>query len=152
MKVTVRQVAEPDLNELAELFDLYRQFYEQEPDVQRAFEFISQRFNNAESLVLVAEDDQLGLLGFCQLYPSFCSVEAGPIYVLYDLFVLPAARKHGVGRLLLQTAEARALADGKLRMDLTTAKTNGLAQALYESLGWVRDEVFFAYSRRVQPV
>jgi len=37
-----------------------------------------------------------------------------------------------------------------VRMDLTTAKTNHAAQALYESLGWVRDEVFFAYNRRVQ--
>jgi len=34
-------------------------------------------------------------------------------------------------------------------MDLTTARTNVVAQSLYESLGWVRDEVFLGYSRRV---
>lgn len=150
MSIVVREAKKSDLNEVAELFDLYRQFYEQKSDPVLVLEFIAQRFNSAESVILVAEDDQLGLLGFCQLYPSFCSVEAGPIYVLYDLFVLPAARKHGLGRLLLQAAEAKAMVDGKVRMDLTTAKTNVVAQALYESLGWVRDEVFFAYSRRIE--
>jgi len=34
-------------------------------------------------------------------------------------------------------------------MDLTTARSNVTAQSLYESLGWVRDDVFFAYNRRV---
>jgi hypothetical protein len=27
------------------------------------------------------------------MYPSFCSVEAAPIYTLYDLFVSPLARE-----------------------------------------------------------
>jgi ribosomal protein S18 acetylase RimI-like enzyme len=51
--------------------------------------------------------------------------------------------------MLLQAAEAQAAKAGKVRMDLTTAKTNKAAQSLYESLGWVRDDVFFAYNRRV---
>jgi ribosomal protein S18 acetylase RimI-like enzyme len=46
-------------------------------------------------------------------------------------------------------AAAPAAADGKVRMDLTTARSNHAAQALYESLGWVRDEVFLAYARRM---
>ena len=32
-------------------------------------------------------------------------------------------------------------------MDLTTARNNATAQSLYESLGWVRDEVFYTYTR-----
>jgi ribosomal protein S18 acetylase RimI-like enzyme len=78
-------------------------------------------------------------------------VEAKPIYTLYDLFVLPAARKMGIGRMLLCAAEQQAQATGKARMDLTTARSNTPAQALYESLGWVRDEVFLAYNRRITP-
>jgi hypothetical protein len=35
-------------------------------------------------------------------------------------------------------------------MDLITTKTNKPAQAPYESLGWVRDEVFFAYSKPIE--
>lgn len=33
---------------------------------------------------------------------------------------------------------------------LTTAKTNTPAQAAYESLGWLRDKVVYAYSQVVQ--
>lgn len=150
MTLTTREAREGDLAAVAQLFDQYRQFYEQAPDAQRALQFITERFTRQESVLLVAQDDAGALVGFCQLYPSFCSVEAKPIYVLYDLFVAPTARKSGAGRALMLAAETRARQDGKARMDLTTAKTNLRAQALYESLGWVRDEVFFAYNRHVE--
>ena len=48
--------------------------------------------------------------------------------------------------MLLRAAETLAAENGKTRMDLSTAKTNKAARAAYESLGWVRDEVFYAYS------
>lgn len=147
MEISIREITENDLPKVAELFDLYRQFYEQAPDIDRAYEFIADRFNKNESVILVAESSKEELVGFCQLYPTFCSVEAAPIYSLYDLFVLPAARKLGVGKALLLAAEAKATAEGKVRMDLTTAKTNLSAQSLYESLGWQRDNIFYAYNR-----
>jgi len=149
MKIITREANKNDLSKVAKLFDLYRQFYEQQPDYQLAHEFITTRYNNRESIILIAESNNMGVVGFCQLYPTFCSVEAKPIYTLYDLFVTASARKHGVGRQLLLAAEAKAIEDGKVRMELTTAKTNTSAQALYESLGWVKDEVFFAFSRQV---
>lgn len=149
MNIKIREVQESDLAEVAVLFDHYRQFYEQASDLNLSRKFIGQRFQNRESVILVAACSESGLVGFCQLYPTFCSVEAKPIYVLYDLFVHPAARKDGVGRLLLEAAEGKAAAEGKSRMDLNTAKTNKPAQSLYESLGWVRDEIFCAYSRSI---
>ena len=147
MKITIRESTHADIAQVAVLFDLYRQFYEQEANPELALNFITARFEKLESVILVADAQDGCIVGFCQLYPTFCSVEATPIYALYDLFVLPEARKHGVGKLLLQAAEAKARAAGKARLDLTTAKTNLPAQRLYESLGWVRDEVFFAYNR-----
>jgi ribosomal protein S18 acetylase RimI-like enzyme len=151
MNIVTREARTADVPAVAELFDLYRQFYEQPANPLLARQFISDRLGNHESLILVAEANSSGLLGFCQLYPGFCSVEAQPIYVLYDLFVLPSARKAGIGRMLLLAAEARAAVDGKARMDLSTARTNTPAQSLYESLGWLRDDVFFTYTRRVSP-
>jgi ribosomal protein S18 acetylase RimI-like enzyme len=141
-------MTEADLPMVARLFDLYRQLYGQPPDLRLASTFIRERWTRKESVLLVAELQAHGIVGFCQMYPTFCSVEAAPIYVLYDLFVLPEARKFGAGRALLQAAEARAAADGKARIDLTTAKSNLDAKSLYESLGWVRDEIFDAYSKR----
>lgn len=138
-----------DLEPVAALFDAYRQFYEQAPDLALARQFVADRIQHQESVILVAETDERQILGFCQLYPSFCSVLARPIYVLYDLYVAVQGRKAGVGRALLLAAHAQALHSGKARMDLTTAKTNGPAQSLYESLGWVRDEVFYTYNKTV---
>jgi ribosomal protein S18 acetylase RimI-like enzyme len=47
-------------------------------------------------------------------------------------------------------AEAHAAENGFVRMDLSTAKTNLEAQSLYQSLGWIRDEAFYVYSRALQ--
>lgn len=146
---TIRPATAADLPAAAQLFDLYRQFYEQPPDAARALAFLQARQARGESVLLVAQGGAQQLVGLCQLYPSFCSVEAQAIYVLYDLFVHPAARQQGVARQLLQAAEARAAADGMARMDLTTAHTNTAAQALYAAMGWVRDTVFCTYTRRV---
>jgi ribosomal protein S18 acetylase RimI-like enzyme len=136
-----------DLDAVAPLFDAYRQFYEQQPNPGLAREFIRQRMQNQESVILLAQNAARQAVGFCQLYPSFCSVEAQPIFVLYDLYVVPEARRTGAGTALLQAAEKLAADSGKARLDLTTAKTNLRAQAAYESLGWVRDDVFYAYSK-----
>jgi len=138
-----------DLDAVAALFDAYRQFYEQPPDLALATRFIRERMQNDESVILLTTNEARQALGFCQLYPSFCSVEAAPIYTLYDLFVVPEARRTGAGRALLLAAERQAAAHGMARMDLTTARTNHAAQSVYESLGWVRDEVFLTYTRRV---
>ena len=149
MNITTREARHSDIPAIADLFDQYRQFYEQPPNLSLAHAFINERFGKKESVILVAEHEGSDLLGFCQLYPTFCSVEAKPIYVLYDLFVLATARQSGAGKLLLKAAATKAAADGKVRMDLTTAKTNKAAQSLYESLGWVRDEIFYSYSMGV---
>ena len=147
--VHIRLATPADADAIAPLFDAYRQFYEQAPDLAVAHAFIAQRLERAESVVLLALDASGSPIGFCQLYPTFCSVEAAPIYTLYDLFVDPGARKTGAGRRLLLAAEATARAHGKARMDLTTAHTNTSAQSLYESLGWVQDTVFRAYTKRI---
>ena len=51
---------------------------------------------------------------------------------------------------LLQHAALLAAKQGVARMDLTTAKTNLPAQTAYEALGWIRDEVFYAYSKHIK--
>jgi ribosomal protein S18 acetylase RimI-like enzyme len=147
--INVRLAALADLSLVAALFDSYRQFYEQPADLALATRYIEDRMKARESVILVAEEDSVNVVGFCQMYPTFCSVEAAPIYALYDLFVSPAARKLGAGRALLLSAERHAKDQGMVRLDLTTAKANLSAQSVYESLGWERDEVFYAYNKRV---
>lgn len=136
-----------DIDEISKLFDLYRQFYEQESNPEMAKEFIQNRVCNNESTIIVACDKNGEMLGFCQLYPTFCSVLAAPIFALYDLFVTPNKRRAGAGKMLLLAAENLAIERGISRLDLTTARSNLPAQALYESLGWEKDTVFLGYNK-----
>lgn len=143
----IRRATTHDLEALAVLFDAYRRFYQQPADLAKARAFLGARLGHGDSVIFVAEGATPGeLVGFTQLYPTWCSVAAGPIFVLYDLFTDVAARRTGTGRALLRAAEAHARAAGAVRMDLQTAHTNLGAQALYESLGWKLDTEFRVYS------
>ena len=149
--IKISTATKAEVAAIAHLFDAYRQFYQYPPDLVLANRYIAERIEKADSLILLAQDASAQALGFCQLYPTFCSLEAKPIYALYDLYVAPAARGAGIGNLLLLAAEQSAREHGMCRLDLTTAKTNLPAQAAYEALGWVRDEVYFSYSKAVSP-
>jgi RimJ/RimL family protein N-acetyltransferase len=46
----------------------------------------------------------------------------------------------------MERARAFATETGAFRLELQTARNNKPAQALYESLGWVRDEQYFVYT------
>ena len=139
-----------ELEVIAALFDAYRQFYEQASDLASATRFIRERMQRNESVILLASCENKKTVGFCQLYPTFCSIEANPSYLLSDLFVVPEARRSSIGKALLLAAEKYSAEHGMVKMELTTARTNKPAQAAYESLGWIRDEVFYAYSKCVE--
>lgn len=144
----IRQATVADLDIVAPLYDAYRQFYTQPADLAAARAFIGERMQRGESTVFLALDDGPGTsaLGFTQLYPAFCSVAARPYLVLYDLYVAPDARRRGVARYLMERARQYAVESGAFRLELQTARANRPAQALYESLGWVRDEQYFTYT------
>ncbi len=152
--LTIRKANIDDLEQIAVLFDTYRQFYKQTSDIALAKTFIADRLNNKDSVILVAAKNNTNnheqkLIGFCQIYPSFCSVIVAKIGVLYDLYVDANDRKTGSGRALMLAAHEYAAHNGFARLDLSTAKTNTSAQALYESLGWQRDKVFYTYSKAI---
>jgi ribosomal protein S18 acetylase RimI-like enzyme len=144
MTDTVLRATPADLDRLTPLFDAYRQFYGQQSDLIVARQFLNDRLTRNESVVLVAEDRDRAAIGFVQLYPSFSSILAAPMYVLSDLYVVPEARRKGVGTHLLTSAAEMARQAGSIRLELATAITNIAAQRLYEVLGWQRDE-FYQY-------
>ncbi|GLQ49711.1 GNAT family N-acetyltransferase [Dyella flava] len=145
MRFTIHQATVHHLDTLVPLFDGYRQFYRQPPDPARARSFLAERFAHHESVILLACDEQGTGLGFIQLYPLFSSVRAVRTYLLNDLFVSVQARRHGVAKALLLAAAEHSRALGAASLALTTALDNKPAQALYESLGWERDQVFCEY-------
>ncbi|HEU0223968.1 MAG TPA: GNAT family N-acetyltransferase [Steroidobacteraceae bacterium] len=145
--IITRRATLDDLDAIAPLFDAYRQFYQQPADLALARRYVQERMQRGESVIFVAEGADRRPVGFTQLYPTFCSVRAAPTFVLYDLFVAPGARGTGAGRALMQAAEAYAASTGAARLELSTARTNTIAQSLYESQGWNRDEAFYVYHK-----
>lgn len=145
MSITVRQATIHDLDLVAPLFDAYRVFYGQPTDIARATQFLRERFQHHDSVVLLALDGEGEGVGFVQLYPMFSSVRTARMYLLNDLFVAPNARRRGVAATLMREAMDFARAIGVSGMTLATAHTNAPAQQLYESMGWKRDEEFREY-------
>ena len=128
IKITLAN--EEHLDELARLFNLYRIFYEQKDDIDRARYFIKNRLTNEESIIFISTDGSEKLNGF----------------VLYDLYVDQNHRGEGVGRLLMNQARDFAKENDYKRLELSTAKDNFIGQSLYKSLGYEVDEDFFHFS------
>jgi GNAT superfamily N-acetyltransferase len=142
--IAIQQATARDLDQLAPLFDAYRQFYGQRSDAPAARAFLLDRFRHSESVIFIATDDRKAI-GFTQLYPSFSSISLARIYVLSDLFVVSEVRKQGAGRKLLEAAVDFGRLVGAYQLTLETARTNLTAQSLYEASGWTRDTEFFVY-------
>jgi ribosomal protein S18 acetylase RimI-like enzyme len=136
------------MDDLATLFDQYRVFYNQTSDLASAKQFLSERFQQCDSVIFVAEDEQ-SMAGFTQLYPSFSSVSMQRVWILNDLFVAEAYRQQGVASLLMDAAEQYAADSGAIRIVLATQMTNTTAQKLYESRHYVKDEAFYHYALRL---
>lgn len=144
--IAVRQAVLSDLEELAQLFDQYRQFQAQPSDVAAARAFLRARFDHSESILFLAHDGATPV-GFAQLYPSFSSVALARVFILNDLFVREAGRRKGVASALLAAVEAYGMALGAVRITLNVARDNQSAQALYEARGWQQDDHFYMYHR-----
>ena len=134
---------------IAPLFDAYRQFYGQPPDLEGARQFLFERLQRGESVIFAVVENE-NALGFTQLYPSFSSVSLKPIWILNDLFVVEKARHRGIGARLLMASRDHATQTGAARLVLSTAVENVTAQALYERQGWQKDSGFAHYKFELQ--
>ena len=129
---------------IAPLFDAYRQFYKRPSDLTAAERYLCERLARKESVIFLAVQGR-DAIGFTQLYPSWASLSMKPLWILYDLFVTPNARRTGAARALMERARQLAASSGAEGLLLETATDNLPAQRLYESLGWKRDTEFYTY-------
>ena len=135
---TISRAGPADLDALAQLFDAYRQFYQQPSDLPLARQWLRERLRFGESVVLVAKRGGTAV-GFTQLYPMFSSVRTAKTWILNDLFVDATARRKGVARALLDAAAVFAREDGAMGISLETSQDNAAARALYRAAGWNED-------------
>lgn len=150
VKMKVIKASVSNLDDIAILFDAYRQFYEQKSDIQGAKDFIEMHMKNGDSVIYLALSEGNEPLGFAQLYPSFSSVAMKRMWYLNDLYVSENARKKGVGRALLQKIAAFVKDTDAITVKLATAVSNEKAKSLYESEGYVKVTAFEHYTQRVK--
>ncbi|MBZ5859047.1 GNAT family N-acetyltransferase [Flavihumibacter profundi] len=136
--ITIRKAFLSDLAAVAFLFDQYRQFYNQLPDLDKARAFLKERLEKNESVILVAMENG-EFLGFTQLYPIFSSVSLSRTWLLNDLFVSPEQRGKGIGSMLLDAAKEIGRHSNAKWILLETAEDNTIAQSVYEKNGWIRE-------------
>ena len=145
MSSEITRVSFDHMDRLAPLFSGYRDFYEQEVDAEAEKNYLEERLERGECVIFLASSAGVDA-GFVLLYPGFDSVKLGSVWTLHDLYVMPETRRQGIGKLLMNKAREFCSGKGAHRIDLSTAVTNIVAQPLYESLGYERDEVFYSYS------
>jgi GNAT superfamily N-acetyltransferase len=131
-----------DAKLVATLFNDYRIFYEQQSDEVAAYEFISNRLVNKESVIFLATYQNIPA-GFVQLYPIFSSVSMQRTWLLNDLFVHQNFRQKGIGEALLQKAALHGKVNNAKWLLLQTAAANHSAQKLYEKNGWIKQSDYF---------
>ncbi|MFT3680615.1 MAG: GNAT family N-acetyltransferase [Ferruginibacter sp.] len=142
MVLEIRKATMSDVAAVALLFDSYRVFYKQASDLPAAFDFLSQRIGNNESVIFIAT---MGgeTVGFVQLYPIFSSVRLKTAWLLNDLFVSEKARRQGIAEALLEQAKELGAETHAAWILLQTGDDNYRAQSVYEKNGWIKVSDFF---------
>lgn len=114
--------------------------------LETANNFLTQRLEANDSTCLGAFSGG-ELAGFALCHHTQNSLRLAPAWILHDLFVSPAHRRHGVAGALLGAVHARAAAAGACEVVLSTAHQNTAAQALYAKHGYREDTAFRVYVR-----
>jgi ribosomal protein S18 acetylase RimI-like enzyme len=100
------------------------------------------------ALVAVDPDDSVYGLALVRLQPEPLSHD--PSAHLEVLVLAPAAERQGMGRALIDAAEAGARARGAMHMTLHVFATNTRARRLYERAGYVGE--ILRYRKRLEPI
>jgi ribosomal protein S18 acetylase RimI-like enzyme len=150
MAITIRPLLPADLPRLSPLFGAYLDFYGVPQEAQRRTIFLAQRLGADDSTCLGAFAGE-ELAGFALCHHTHNSLRLAPAWILHDLFVSPAHRRHGVAESLLAAVHARAAAAGACEVVLSTAQDNTAAQALYTKQGYREDATFRVYACDLRP-
>ena len=150
MEFKIIEAESNHIEQVGELFDLYRQFYKYESNLIESTNYVKDRINNKESIIFIAINDNNEAIGFVQLYETFGSLDLGKIIILYDLYVKKDHRKNKVGRQLMLRSHKYAKKINAKRIQLSTAIDNFIGQSLYKSLGYVKDADFYTYDFEIK--
>ena len=119
------------------LHDFNTEYDEPTPGVERLTEIVTAMFEVGEITVLLAGE---GPDGIAVLRFRTAIWTGKPEAHLQELYVVPALRGKGIGRVLLEETMDAAREAGATGIDLNTGATDTAARALYESCGFTNRE------------
>jgi GNAT superfamily N-acetyltransferase len=141
-EVAIARVAAGDVEELMVLLRGYCEFYEATPGEQALRTICATLLEHPDSagIQLLARDGDGTAVGFATLYWTYSTLNAGPIGLMNDLYVAPAARGNGIGRALIEACASECRQQGAVELEWYTAPGNARAQATYDRTGAIREE------------
>jgi GNAT superfamily N-acetyltransferase len=144
--VEIRRAREADAGVLLSLIDALAEYEKLlPPDSAARDRLVRDGFGSAprfEAHLAVLEGAPVGYAITFETYSSFLAL---PTLYLEDLFVLPEARRHGVGTAFFRYLAAEALRRGCGRMEWVVLDWNRLAIDFYERLGARRMTEWYTY-------
>ena len=144
MPLTVRTATLADVDAIAPLFDAYRRFFTEKPDLEVSRRFLAERLERGESVVLAAYEREEAA-GFLQLYPLFSSWYCKRQWFLSDLYVDEGFRERGVGKHLVSACIDYAKRGGARAILVELPFSEPHLVKFYGELGFAKDDVFELY-------
>jgi GNAT superfamily N-acetyltransferase len=140
-EATVRRSTESDTNALLPLVEAYVvDFYGRPHPGDDKLRDLVTRLARGEGGVQFVADGDGGLVGFATLFYTFSTLEASPVAIMNDLYVVEEARGSPVARDLFMACRAESKARGCAYMTWETAPDNHRAQAFYARMGGLRED------------
>jgi ribosomal protein S18 acetylase RimI-like enzyme len=137
-EIQVRRGGAADSAAIARLLhDFNTEYDEPTPGVGRLAEIVASMFAAGEITVLLAGT---GPDGIAVLRFRTAIWTGSPEAHLQELYVVPALRGRGIGRVLLEATMEAAREVGATGIDLNTGETDTAARGLYESSGFTNRE------------
>ncbi len=139
MNPVIAQLDQPtpaELVDVAEVFDQYRHHYGQLLMAGQVLAWLAQQTRSGMLTIFTAHTDA-DLAGFATTVTVPASLRLGCSWQLRDLYVVPSARRCGIGRALLGAVRAAAAAAGAIRLSVQTEVCNTAALRLYQSSGFL---------------
>lgn len=151
--VGVRALSVPtraEIEQLAEIFDLYRTHYGEAADASRTPGWLEANIRSDRLAAFVAEDTG-AFVGFAITMTVPASLRLGHFWQIRDLYVLENYRRLGVGSTLLDFIRAAAISAGASRLVLRTETDNTPALRLYARNGYTAVEGYCSLTLRLTP-
>lgn len=132
MHVTVRRFEARDEARWRELWDGYCRFYEREPSEAVTRHTLARITDPAVPVYAIVAEGEGGVVGIAHYVVHESTSALTPVCYLQDLFVDPAHRAGGVGKLLIDWLLAQTAARGWSRLYWHTRENNYRARGFYD--------------------